>query len=112
MSERLTSIVAIALEDSVVWPDPDTSIHDDDELNKSLAANGYALVEIMPPQGDDVWAGSRVREVWACAARKQSLPEPADCDWPVCGCDPYASKVISALQESGLLKEHPVTPQP
>lgn len=40
---------------------------------------------------------------WACSARRQSLPEPADCDWPVCGCDPAASKVIEALQESGTL---------
>lgn len=40
---------------------------------------------------------------WTCAARKQSLPEPDDCDWPVCGCDPYAMRVIDALQESGLL---------
>jgi hypothetical protein len=35
-----------------------------------------------------------------CAARKQSLPEPADCNWPVCGCDPYAVKVIDALEEA------------
>lgn len=38
-----------------------------------------------------------------CAARKQTLPEPADCDWPVCSCDPKASKVIEALQESSVL---------
>jgi hypothetical protein len=37
-----------------------------------------------------------------CAARKQSLPDPADCNWPLCGCDPMAAKVIEALQESGL----------
>jgi hypothetical protein len=34
-----------------------------------------------------------------CQARKQALPEPADCDWPFCGCDPYADKVFEALQE-------------
>lgn len=38
---------------------------------------------------------------WVCAARKQSLPEPGDCDWPMCGCDPYANKVISTIEESG-----------
>jgi len=42
---------------------------------------------------------------WSCAARKQTLPEPAECNWPVCGCDPYADKVIAALEESG----HPIT---
>lgn len=41
-------------------------------------------------------------EMWKCAARKQSLPEPADCGWPTCGCDPYADKVIAALEEQGL----------
>ena len=25
----------------------------------------------------------------------------ADCDWPTCGCDPYANRVIDALEESG-----------
>lgn len=38
-----------------------------------------------------------------CAARKQSLPEPGDCDWPTCGCDPHADKVITALEEQCLL---------
>jgi len=39
---------------------------------------------------------------WTCSARKQTLPEPADCNWPVCGCDPAANKVIDALEESGV----------
>lgn len=39
---------------------------------------------------------------WECSARKQSLPEPADCSWPTCGCDPLADKVIAALEEQGL----------
>ena len=43
------------------------------------------------------------RPLWECAGRKQSLPEPGECDWPVCGCDPHAQKVIDALQESGKL---------
>lgn len=43
---------------------------------------------------------------WECGARKQGTAagnDPADCNWPVCGCDPYADKIISALQEMGLL---------
>jgi len=40
---------------------------------------------------------------WKCLARKQTLPEPADCNWPVCGCDPAANKVLEALEESGLI---------
>jgi|SRR5580693_1235653 hypothetical protein len=39
---------------------------------------------------------------WKCRARPTADP-PQDCDWPVCGCDPYADKVIGALEESGAL---------
>lgn len=49
-------------------------------------------------------------ETWKCAARKQSLPEPADCGWPTCGCDPYADKVIAALEEQG--SASPVAQEP
>jgi polyhydroxyalkanoate synthesis regulator phasin len=45
---------------------------------------------------------------FTCAARRQGSAggnDPADCDWPTCGCDEHASKVIAALQESGHLKE-------
>ena len=41
---------------------------------------------------------------WKCGASK-SMDPPQDCDWPVCGCDPYADKVIAALQESGMMVE-------
>ena len=39
---------------------------------------------------------------WKCGARQRNIgPEVQDCDWPVCGCDPYASKVLDAIAESG-----------
>jgi hypothetical protein len=44
---------------------------------------------------------------WTCGARKQGTAggnDPADCNWPMCGCDPYAAKVIHALDECGHLK--------
>lgn len=37
-----------------------------------------------------------------CKAQRTAV-EPQVCDWPMCGCDPYADKVIEALQESGRL---------
>jgi len=46
------------------------------------------------------------QQKWECAARKQGTGggnDPVDCNWPVCGCDPHADKVINALEESGLL---------
>ena len=33
---------------------------------------------------------------WTCKARPTADP-PQDCDWPNCGCDPYANKVLDAL---------------
>lgn len=53
--------------------------------------------------------------VFVCAARRgggDPAAMPADCDWPICGCDPYAGKVISALQESDLMKTDPSKPAP
>ena len=37
---------------------------------------------------------------WKCQARRTADP-PQDCDWPTCGCDPKATRVIEFLQESG-----------
>ena len=31
--------------------------------------------------------------------------DPQECDWPVCGCDPYADKVIAALEEMGTFNQ-------
>lgn len=44
---------------------------------------------------------------WKCAARRSNVgaSDPQECNWPVCGCDPYADKVIAALQEAGMLHE-------
>lgn len=39
---------------------------------------------------------------WKCGARQRNVgPDIQDCDWPVCGCDPYANKVLDAIAESG-----------
>lgn len=37
-----------------------------------------------------------------CKARRSTDP-PQDCDWPTCGCDPAADKVIEALIEADKL---------
>lgn len=42
-----------------------------------------------------------------CKARAQGAPggnDPAECDWPHCGCDPHAEKVVAALIENGALQ--------
>lgn len=46
-------------------------------------------------------------EPFRCKAREQGTAggnDPADCDWPKCGCDPYAERVIDALEEAGALR--------
>lgn len=40
-------------------------------------------------------------EKWKCVARHGIATDPPqDCDWPMCGCDPRANKVLEALQEA------------
>lgn len=46
-----------------------------------------------------------VAQPWSCQARPwEARDPPQDCDWPFCGCDPNASKVLTALDERGFLK--------
>src|SRR5579863_4642971 len=52
---------------------------------------------------------------WVCKAREQGSAGghlPADCDWPVCGCDPQAIKVITAIEESGFVIIRAPGPEP
>lgn len=48
---------------------------------------------------------------WKCGADRSGVGgnHPSDCNWPVCGCDPHANKVIEALEESGYLTPAPAT---
>ncbi len=39
-----------------------------------------------------------------CKANRTADP-PQDCDWPHCGCDPKADKVLEALSEEGVLDD-------
>jgi hypothetical protein len=44
---------------------------------------------------------------FSCRARRAGSAGgnlPQDCDWPGCGCDPAATRVLNALEESGRLK--------
>ena len=51
-------------------------------------------------------------EDWKCMARAQNTGpnDPADCNWPDCGCDPHATKVIAALVEQGWRAPPPPLP--
>jgi hypothetical protein len=41
-------------------------------------------------------------QAFECKARTGKADPPQDCDWPFCGCDPAAERVLTAIQESGL----------
>lgn len=81
---------------------------DTDHTAEQVAAWGWRYHSVARPCLPDTRpSDTEVEQTakWTCAALKQSLPEPADCDWPFCGCDEHASKVISALEECGALKD-------
>lgn len=62
----------------------------------AYAAADFAIATYGPPP-------ERAEATWECKARKYAGPDPQDCDWPVCGCDSHADKVIEALEESGMI---------
>jgi len=47
--------------------------------------------------------------LFECKARAGKTDPPQDCDWPFCGCDPKAERVLEAIRESGLklVREQP-----
>lgn len=59
------------------------------------------------PAESALWAelaeAKRDAERFACKARASNTGanDPQDCNWPFCGCDPYANKVMDAIEESG-----------
>ena len=44
--------------------------------------------------------GGAVSEKWKCGAQPHAA-DPQDCDWPHCGCDPDAQRVMQGLMEQG-----------
>lgn len=67
---------------------------------------GLALMMIREGCEDPRGFAAEMLKNWKCPARPTADP-PEDCNWPICGCDPVANKVIEALEESGALKRQP-----
>ena len=99
-------------EDQTVHPLRD--IVDFDRGLRQLA-NAARRAESLQPALDltKVAAGGLL---FTCKARfaNTGANDPQECDWPFCGCDPAAEKVIEALQESGccLKRNCEVSPHP
>lgn len=81
-----------------------------DAVKNEPAMRGRQYVHLGIQVNNALSEANRRPSAWDCAARKQSLPEPTDCNWPTCGCDPNADKVISALEEQGFGSPAPDPP--
>ena len=68
----------------------------------SYATLRAALAHLRPSPMSDAVSVVSEGTPWTCGAKASTDP-PQECDWPTCGCDPRAAKVIEALQESGAL---------
>ena len=79
------------------------TVEGSDESGADLRLARDALLDTLRPliQPPSPSANTTAQPAWKCAARNCNMGDnyPAECDWPTCGCDPYADKVIAALQE-------------
>lgn len=80
------------------------------EMLRTLAnpdpARQYRMMRVTGEDGGSDYTQIVSVNGWNCKARASNTGggDPSDCDWPVCGCDPLAEKVIEALAESGKLR--------
>lgn len=67
------------------------------------ASTASSKVEGTPRGGYTLAPGLHEKAKWKCGADRSGIGGnmPQDCDWPNCGCDETATKVIDALQEQG-----------
>lgn len=95
-----------------VWIGKDGFLHTSIEANSEIPVDlqEKAIREFrLPVDGVETTAfvdGSETVS-WKCMARHSNMGanDPQECNWPICGCDPHADRVIEALQESGILPE-------
>lgn len=87
---------------------------------KLWSSAGFTLYAISVPHTNGPWDAifckteelakqvveslSGTRSQVSCKARTANVGanDPQDCDWPFCGCDHAADKVLETLQESGV----------
>lgn len=62
-----------------------------EELAEEIRAINTAAPQ--PTAGGDV--------PWECNARVTNYGDPKDCNWPYCGCDPHAERVMKSAREQG-----------
>jgi hypothetical protein len=89
---QILDVVKIEWGETNAWSEWDQSVRD--EISEYLK-NYY--------EGKLTGTQNRAA-LTSCKARSANVGanDPQDCDWPFCGCDPAADKVLETLQESGV----------
>jgi len=98
--------IAQAIADARLWPGAWSKMSEAERDSIRQGAEGvHKLLAARrePGPGDDKSIVSRERKSFVCKVRGVNMGanSPQDCNWPVCGCDPCADKVIDTLIESG-----------
>jgi hypothetical protein len=72
-------------------------------LNSDPHAQTCGCIDWVPAAfvSHELHEGQAEKESFLCAARHSQADPPQDCNWPFCGCDTHADKVIEALLECG-----------
>jgi hypothetical protein len=72
-----------------------------EEIGPQLGRDAAQLIETLTAENDALRARLAHLEgerAFKCQAQNTADP-PQDCDWPFCGCDPYAQKVLDATDQ-------------
>lgn len=71
------------------------------EVDRSRDATAYVIAAAIEAIVIEEAGEADVERLWKCGALTYRGPEPQDCNWPYCGCDPKATEVLQALDEHG-----------
>jgi hypothetical protein len=77
-------------------------IHDLGELAADVIPDGVDIDADLAVIRQGAQPFAQEERAFTCVVRRAGKTDPPqDCDWPFCGCDEHATKVIATLQECG-----------
>jgi hypothetical protein len=83
-------------------PDPIASAMGETQEERADDPIAAAVDAQLDPLKDELIAMGHKLAKSSCKVREAGMTDPPqDCDWPFCGCDEHATKVIDTLQECG-----------
>ena len=81
----------------------ETSLKPEEDDPAVLGAGGGFAPMPSRSEAEAISAQLEAKKEWTCKVRHAGTTDPPqDCDWPWCGCDPQADRILAALQEEGL----------